>query len=114
MLSPAESNLSCELLGESLCHGAQAHLGNALTPGPAEVRAEHELRVARERVAKRRQGGADTRVILNDAISERYVEIDADEDTAPCHIEINHAQLLHSLLEQNQDYSAVGLCYTAP
>ena len=70
-----------EQLGERAATGLQAHLGIGLALRPAEVRGQDDGRApAFERVLDRRQRRADARVVADDAVLERDVEVDADED----------------------------------
>ena len=60
--------------------GAEAHGLDRLALGAAEVRAEDDLGLVAESVLDGGEGLADAGVVGDDAVLERNVEIDADED----------------------------------
>jgi hypothetical protein len=64
---------------QRLQHRLQAHLGNALALGPVEVRQQHDFRASLRQQLDRRQGGAQARVVLHNALVHRHVEVDAHQ-----------------------------------
>jgi hypothetical protein len=60
--------------------GAEAHGLDGLALGTAEMRTEDHLRFVAESVFDGGEGFADAGVVGDDAVLERDVEIDADED----------------------------------
>ncbi len=76
--------------------GAEAHGGDGLALGAAEVRAEDDLGLVAERVLDGGEGLADAGVVGDDAVLERDVEVDADEDALVGEIQIADGQLRHA------------------
>ena len=69
--------------------GFRLYFGFDLSLRPAEMRREDHRRALLERVPNRRQRRANARVVGDDAVLERDVEVHADEHTAPRQIEIS-------------------------
>ena len=74
---------SFEELGETRARRCQAQIVAHLTLRAAEVRREHQRGAALEQLAERGQRGADARVVGDDAVRQRDVEVHADEDPPP-------------------------------
>ena len=77
-----------EELGEAIGDRPQAHLRIHFALRPAQMAREHDGGAVIERVLDRRQRRADPRVVADDAVLQRDVEIDADEDALALEIEI--------------------------
>src|ERR1043165_9031773 len=67
-------------LGETIADRFQTILLNALTFRPAKMRRENHTRTLLSGVVDRRQRSSDACVVLNLAVFDRHVEIDADEN----------------------------------
>ena len=91
----AKNDVRAEVLAEFLRHRAEAHLGNGLAFGASQMRGEDQARAGAERFLERRQRGADARVVLDDAVLERHVEIGADEDPLATDLERIHRKFVH-------------------
>src|ERR1700745_1961054 len=76
--------------------GPQRILGIGTTLWTAKVRGENEARTLLDGEAQRREGFADARVIGDDRVLERNVEVDADEDAFAFQIEVVDGELSHS------------------
>jgi hypothetical protein len=63
---------------------------------------EHHGRAVIKRIADCRQSGANPRIVLDAAVFQRHVEVDANEDALPSQIEVFDGELLH-------DQQALGL-----
>ncbi len=67
---------------------AKAHRRDGLALGTAEVRAEDDLGLVAERVLDGGERLADARVVGDDAVFERHVEVDADEHALVGEVEV--------------------------
>src|SRR5580704_3095317 len=65
---------------EVIDDGAKAHGGDGLAFGAAEMGAEDDLGFAAESVLDGGEGLADAGVVCDDAVLERDVEVDANEN----------------------------------
>jgi len=66
--------------------GLQAVLINTLTFGSAKMRSKYHARVVVDRILNCRKRGADASVVVNLAVLEWNVEVDANEDAFACEI----------------------------
>ena len=95
-----ERDRPAEQLRQAIGDRPQAQLRFDLALRPAEVAGEDDRRALLERVLNGRQRRLDARVVADDAVLERDVEVDADEDALALEIEIliesfgmDHAQV---------------------
>jgi hypothetical protein len=78
-------------------HGdrAKADGRNFFALGTAEVRGEDDAGLAAQSVLDGGNGFADARVVGDDAVLERDVEVDADQNTFAGEVEVADGQLRH-------------------
>ena len=77
-------------------HGAQTHRLHRLALGPPQVRTEDHLGLVAQRVLQRGQRLADARVVGDDAVLQRNVEVDADEHALIGKVEVADGKLWHT------------------
>ncbi len=78
--------------------GLERVLRELLPVGPAEVAHQHEARALVEHVADRRQRRAQTLVVLDLAVLDRHVEVDAHQDAPAREGEVFDEELGHASL----------------
>ena len=75
--------------------GSSENSGFGLPLGRPRCDARITVAPVLERVLDGRERRADARVVLDAPFLDRHVEIDADEDTLPAHVEVTDRQLRH-------------------
>ena len=86
IVGPADRR--AEQLLEAHAHGRERGGGIARSLRTAEVRAEHDPRVALAQRTDRRQRGTDARVVADHAVRERDVEVDPAEHPTASDLEL--------------------------
>ena len=86
---------------EAVDDGAKAHALDDLSLGTAEVRAENDLCFAAERVLDGGNGLADASVVSDDAVLERDIEVDADEEALVFEVQVADGEF-HVCYEDNR------------
>jgi predicted GNAT superfamily acetyltransferase len=85
-----------------LRHRAKTVFVDTLALGPSEVRGEDHARSLLDRVLNRRQRGGYARVVINLAIFDGNVEVDADEDAFATKIKIFDRKFSHKKAQKSQ------------
>jgi hypothetical protein len=73
---------------EMIDERAKTHRGDGFAFGAAEMRTEDDLRLVAQGVLDGREGFADASVVGDDAVFERHVEVDADENALVGEVEV--------------------------
>src|SRR6185369_17281937 len=76
---------------------AKTVLLDALAFWPSEVRSENHTRAVIDRVLDRRQRRSDARIVVNLAVFDRHVEVDADEQSLAGKGKIFYRQFRHRI-----------------
>ncbi len=90
-----EGDWAFQELFEFFCGGREGILGIRATFRPAQMRGEDEASTFLDGEAKSGKSFADARVVGDDAVFERDVEVDADEDALAVEVEIVDGELVH-------------------
>ena len=90
-----EGHREVEKLRQALADRQQGESGIRSALGAAEMRPHDEGRPALEGQPQGREGGADARIVVDDAFAERDVEVDADEESPPVELEVADGSLGH-------------------
>jgi hypothetical protein len=90
-----ELHRSTEERGEPLRHGSQAELRRRFSFGTAEMGGDDEPGPALDEEPQSRERFPDPGVVRDRPVLEGHVEVHADEDPPPLHVEAGNAQLLH-------------------
>ena len=86
-------------------HGPEAELGVDRSFGPSQMTGQNDGGAMIEREPYRRQRGANARVVADDAVFERHVEVDPDEEPLALKIEIANRQLGHGRRNQSPRFT---------
>ena len=90
-----EDHPAVEKLRQALADGQQGKSGIRGAPGAAEMRPHDEGRPALEGQPQGREGGADARIVVDDAFADRDVEVDADEEPPAVELDVADGSLGH-------------------
>src|SRR5688572_22906943 len=88
-------------------HRSEAVLLDPLAFRATQVRSKYYARALLKRVFDRREAGSDARVVLNLAVLDRHVEVNANESAFTFQIEVFNGELFHGrvLMPLPADYA---------
>src|SRR5262249_2043767 len=92
-----EGDRRAESGGERICDRTEAHLRIRFALRPAEMARQDYGRPLIQRVPDRRERRLYARVVAADAILQRHIEIDADEDAFRAEIQVSDREFHISL-----------------
>ena len=105
-----EGHVQAGELGELGGDGLEGELGlEAGAVRAAEVAHEDDAGVVLDQVVDGRQGGLDAGGVANDAVLDRHVEVNADEDALAVDVDV-----ADGLLGESHVQSFLGICARAP